>query len=125
MQRSGEISHRLTRARTLGQWRAGAIARRDLCDADFILVTASRFHGNPAGYPCPVCEGKDLRIVYWVYGDELGKASSTARSMEEIEAFVAEGKTFRVHTVEVCPSCRWNHLLSEVTVTNGGASDGG
>lgn len=117
MQFSGEISHRLNRARVLANYSAGIVARQQLCDADFILVTASRYHGFPAGYPCPVCESEELRQVYWVYGDALGKGSATARSVEEIERFAVEGKVFRMHTVEVCPDCRWNHLLKEVTVS--------
>lgn len=112
-----EISHRFARQDLLRRWRAGEVSREDVCDADFLLVTAARYHGVPAAHPCPVCGSEDLRIVQWIHGEQLGRMSGTARSDEEIAAIVATGTEVTVHTVEVCPACRWNHLLRAVTAT--------
>lgn len=113
---SSAVSHRLERARALAQYRGGQVRKEMLCDAPFVLIAASEFHGQAADYPCPICEGENVRVVYWIYGDELGKISSSARSVEEIDALASKGLSFTVHTVEVCPDCRWNHLLSEAIV---------
>ncbi|KEX89363.1 hypothetical protein CPTD_01101 [Corynebacterium pseudotuberculosis] len=55
-----------------------------------------------------------------MYGDELGRASGSARNLEEIGEFAAQGKEFTVHTVEVCAECKWNHLLRSVTAVDNG-----
>lgn len=114
---SNEVSHRFARQELLRRWRAGEAGRDEVCDADFLLVTAATYHGRPAGYVCPVCDSDDLRIVRWIHGEQLGRMAGTARSDEEIAAIVAKGREATVHTVEVCPHCRWNHLLTAVTAT--------
>lgn len=86
----------------------------DACDADFILRAAAEHHGTDAGRDCPVC-GAALREVKWVYSEKLGRRTGTARSTEEIERMVGEVGPVTVHFVEVCRSCKWNHLLKEVT----------
>lgn len=95
----------------------GLVPRAAICDADFLLVTAGKYHGEPAGYECPVCKGDNLRTVLWVYGEQIGKASGSARNEEEIEKLVENGRECTVHTVEVCPDCKWNHLLKAETAT--------
>lgn len=112
-----EVSHRFARAELLRRWRAGEVSRDEVCDADFLLVTAAKYHGVPAGHVCPVCGSGDLRIVQWIHGEQLGRMAGTARSDEEIARIVASGREATVHTVEVCPRCRWNHLLTAVTAT--------
>lgn len=118
MNYSNEVSHRFARQELLRRWRAGEVTRAEICDADFLLVTAARFHGRPAGHPCPVCGSGDLRVVQWVHGEQLGRLAGTARSDAEIAAIVATGREATVHTVEVCLRCRWNHLLRAVTATS-------
>lgn len=93
--------------------------REDICDADFILVTASTFHGSPAGHPCPICGSEKLRSVEWIYGEDLGRMSGTARNLEEIDQIVQSFPEITVHTVEVCPECRWNFLLKARTAVAG------
>lgn len=119
-----EVSHQWQRRSLLRRFRAGQVPREALCDADFLLVTAARFHGVPAPAPCPVCGSEDARVVRWVHGEELGRRSGTARSEEEIAALVAERGEVSVHTVEVCPRCRWNHLLSSATAVAEGEPQG-
>ncbi|MDO4911055.1 MAG: DUF5318 family protein [Corynebacterium sp.] len=117
--RSGFLDHRWQRARVLADYQAGLLKRDELTDADFILTTAAKFHGEPKGgssFSCPVCEKTDVREVLWVHGEELGRASGSARSWEEIEEFARRGLSFEVHLVEVCPDCGWNYLLTQETV---------
>ncbi|WP_197079706.1 DUF5318 family protein [Corynebacterium kalinowskii] len=115
---SSLVSHRFARASVLRLWRAGLKRKEEICDADFLLVTAGQFHGEAAQYPCPICESDRLRQVFWIYGEHLGKMSGTARDSHEIERIAQTNKPFSVHTVEVCPDCRWNHLLQTATVAS-------
>lgn len=107
----GSVSHRLARNRTLAKWRAGLLETAAICDADSLLLSAAQFHGSITTSHCPVCEAEGLRHVLWVYGDQLGRISGSARSEAEIEALTEQGREFTVHTVEVCLECNWNYLL--------------
>lgn len=114
---SGRVSHQLDRRRLLAQWRAGAITKDTVCDADFLLVTAAKFHGETSQSLCPICESSQLRVVLWIFGEHLGRMSGTARDLAEIEHIARERGEVTVHTVEVCTDCRWNHVLHESTAT--------
>lgn len=108
------LSHEWERAAAVRDFKAGRRSRDEVCDADFLLRAAAEHHGVDSPRPCPVCEGP-LRLTRWVYGDELGRRSGSARSEEEIVDIAAEVAEFTVHTVEVCRACRWNHLLTAAT----------
>ncbi|GAA1472645.1 DUF5318 family protein [Corynebacterium felinum] len=120
----GHVTHKLARARVLAAWRSGHIDKENICDAEFLLVAAAKYHGTPVNTPCPICEHNSLREVFWVYGDELGRMSGSARSLEEIERFVQNGLEFTVHNVEVCPNCKWNHLIAAAIAAPTGTTDG-
>jgi hypothetical protein len=49
--------------------------------------------------------------VSWVFGDSLGAASGSARNTEELVMLAARFDEFKVHVVEVCRTCSWNHLV--------------
>ena len=110
-----EVSYEWERAQHLRELRAGKVTREELCDADFLLRAAAEHHGVDMRKPCPVCES-DMRLTRWVYGDALKRRAGSARSAAEIADMAAEGLEFTVHFVEVCPACRWNHLLRAATV---------
>lgn len=105
------VSHEWERAVHIRDFRAGKLSREQVCDADFLLQAAARHHGTDMDRPCPVCESP-MRLTRWVYGEELGRRSGSARSEKEIREIAAEGVKFTIHHVEVCLNCRWNHLLS-------------
>lgn len=91
---------------------AGRVRREDVCDADFLLKAAGNHHGVDSARPCPIC-GDVMRDVLWIYGENLGRRSGTARSEDEIDAIAADMGPMTVHRVEVCGRCGWNHLLTE------------
>ncbi|GAB3078574.1 DUF5318 family protein [Corynebacterium aquatimens] len=107
-----EISHEWLRRTTLRDYHAGRIPREQLCDADFLLKAAAKYHGVESPRRCPICES-DMHDVLWVHSDNLGRKSNTARSAEEIALLIDEVGPITVHRVEVCRSCGWNHLLVE------------
>ncbi|WP_249399758.1 DUF5318 family protein [Corynebacterium qintianiae] len=111
---SREVSHEWRRRMTLKDFRKGRVRPEDVCDADFLLRAAADHHGTVTPRACPICS-EPMREVSWIYGDNLGRRSGTARSEEEIDRIVSEVGPVTVHVVEVCGHCRWNHLLKEVT----------
>lgn len=115
-----EVSHRWQRRMVLRAWQQGEVDRDSVCDADFLLVEASKYHGYPADRPCPVCGQETLREVNWIHGDRLGRRTNTARKEDEIVRLVNEVGEVTVHLVEVCTVCRWNHLLETGTAEPGG-----
>lgn len=110
-----EVSHRWRQRTLLRFFDEGKVTRDAICDADFLLLTAAVYHGQPVGRACPVCESDELREVRWIYGDQLGRRSGTARSDEEIARIATEKPGLTVHLVEVCTRCKWNHLLNSAT----------
>ena len=106
-----ELSHEWQRRRVLQE----PLLIDDHLDAHHFLLTAADVHGWQVEAACPVCGGDALHHVMWVYGDNLGRRSGTARSMEEIERLVHEVGPITVHLVEVCRHCKWNFLLKEST----------
>lgn len=112
-----EVSHEWLRRATLRDFRAGKIRRDEICDADFLLKAAGRHHGVDSPRSCPICESR-MRDVLWVYGDNLGRRSGSARSRDEIAALIDEVGPFSVHRVEVCGSCGWNYLLGTATAVS-------
>ncbi|PMC64749.1 hypothetical protein CJ203_03570 [Corynebacterium tuscaniense] len=109
---SAEVSHEWERRMTLREFHAGRIPQAELCDADFLLKAAGEHHGTDSTRPCPICESV-MQDVLWIYGDNLGRRSGTARSEAEIEEITAQVGPITVHRVEVCRHCGWNHLLTE------------
>ena len=110
----------------------GSTSREDVCDAHPYLLRAARHHGSPAGRECPVCGGRGLREVSYVYGDELGQYSGRVKSPRELEEMAHEHGEFRVYVVEVCAGpgvrdagsggasgCGWNHLVQSYVLGDG------
>lgn len=112
-----EVSHEWQRRSALRALHLGHARIDDYCDADFLLRAAAEHHGTDSPRPCPVC-GETMRNVKWVYSEKLGRRTGTARSDEEIARLVGEVGPITVHIVEVCPHCKWNHLLKEVTAVS-------
>ena len=97
----------------------------EVCDAGPYLLRAARFHGEPTDQACPVCRKERLALVSWVFGDALRHAAGTARRPDELERLAALHADFSVHVVEVCRTCRWNHLVLSYVLGTGGDPDTG
>jgi len=110
-----EVDHTLARNRELARWRDGETPVTRLRDADSRLVAAARFHGVPAPSACPLCRNDDVRLVSWIFGENLGHRSGTACGTSELDAIVAENGPCTVQVVEVCPNCRWNYRVRTAT----------
>lgn len=110
------VDFSLRRRVVLADLREGSLSLREVCDADVYLLRAAGFHGVETETLCPVCRKENLTEVSWVFGDDLGAASGSARSADEIEQLALTHDGFTVHVVEVCRSCSWNHLVESYEV---------
>ncbi len=110
------VDFALRRRGVLADLREGALSLREVCDADVYLLRAAGFHGVVTETVCPVCRKENLTAVSWVFGDDLGTASGSARSRDEIQQLALTHDAFTVHVVEVCRSCSWNHLVESYEV---------
>lgn len=110
------VDFALRRRGVLAELREGALGLGEVCDADVYLLRAAGFHGVVTDTVCPVCRKENLAEVSWVFGDDLGGASGSARGADEIEQLALTHDAFTVHVVEVCRSCSWNHLVESYDV---------
>lgn len=83
----------------------------DVCDASIYLVRAAEELGVATDRTCPICRRQPLREVTWVFGDELGAQSGTARTTRQLAALAETRSDFAGYEVEVCGGCGWNHLV--------------
>lgn len=118
MTKRGRTSHdalidfRMMRRAYLARVHTGDVPRHDACDASVDLVFAAQHHGVPRRTACPVCGQHELRNVTYLFGPRLpraGKCVTSARQLHEVDV---RSEHFTGYVVEVCLSCRWNHLLS-------------
>lgn len=116
LRRRRVVDFSLRRRGVLAELRDGRLALREVCDADVYLLRAAGFHGVATETVCPVCRKENLTEVSWVFGDDLGSASGSARGADEIEQLALAHDAFTVHVVEVCRSCSWNHLVESYEV---------
>lgn len=114
------VDHVLERRAALVRLHSGTGAlSSDLCDAEPYLLRAAKFHGEPAGTPCPVCRDAGLVTVTYVYGDQLGPYSGRIRATADLPAMAHQFGAFSVYVVEVCQRCHWNFLLRTYVLGDG------
>ena len=113
------VSYALARRAALEKMRRGGAFNSDYCDADPNLLRAAKYHGEVAGRDCPVCRRPDLLEVTWVFGAQLGALSGSARAQAQLAGMAHEHGRFRVHVVEVCRHCAWNHLVVSYNLGDG------
>src|SRR5215470_7830689 len=65
----------LARRAVLRDLRSGRLSRLEVCDAHPELLRAARYVGERAPHDCPVCSGRAVSYVSYVYGDGLRAAN--------------------------------------------------
>jgi len=60
---------------------------------------------------CPICRKEQLTLVSWVFGDQLGAVSGSARTAGRPVLLATRYDEFCVYEVGVCRTCEWNHLV--------------
>lgn len=113
------IDHTLSRkAAILDILRTGGF-NSDACDADPYLLRAAKWHGEPRGEDCPVCDKVELVDLTYVYSKELGAFSGRLHPKREISELAKNHGVLRVFVVEVCQGCHWNHIVVSYVVGDG------
>jgi hypothetical protein len=110
--RDATIDFRMMRRAYLARVHAGDVPRDDACDASVDLVFAAKHHGVQRRVACPVCSQHELRNVTYLFGPRLPKAGKCITSSRQLHDADSRPEHFTGYAVEVCVSCRWNHLLS-------------
>ncbi len=115
------IDYALQRRSTLEALRRPGrnLARADACDADPLLIRSAKHHGERAKSPCPVCDSPELRLMHYVFGDQLGQYSGRIKRIPELEDMAHEYGEFKVVMVEVCPACGWNCMVMSYLLGDG------
>lgn len=111
----GVIDYTLAKRAILRDARIGVLGMTDLCDAHPELLRAAKHVGEPTQTDCPVCGKDKLVLLAYVYGDglkaESGRVWSIATGLRMAAAYPGSA----CYVVEVCRSCRWNHLREAFT----------
>ena len=106
----GEIDYRLARRARLNDYRKGRLARHEVCDAQSELLRNAVQCSSPTRRRCPICEARPLVVVTYVFGPRLPASGRCITSAGELRRLSSRAGQYTAYEVEVCTSCRWNHL---------------
>ena len=106
----GEIDYRLARQNLISEFKKGRIDRQEVCDAQTELMRAARNVGEPSSRICPICEDAHVVLVTYVFGPRMPASGKCVTTKAEMTALSRNGADLAAYVVEVCPSCKWNHL---------------
>jgi len=108
--RLGVVDYTLAKRSILRDVRRGLLAMTEICDAHPELLRAARHVGEQASRQCPVCDRDDLRLLAYVYADELKRDNGRVWAIDKALALTASCRNGTCYIVEVCTGCSWNHL---------------
>jgi len=106
----GVVDYTLAKRMVLREVRRGVLSRAEICDAHPELIRAGKHVGEPASRPCPVCGGRDLKLLAYVFADGLKRNNGRVWRLEEGLTLAASFPGAACYVVEVCTRCSWNHL---------------
>jgi hypothetical protein len=119
-----KTNYRLAKRAIVRQVTTGELPPAAVCDAHPELLRAARNIGQPTSRSCPICrladdradvptdETNSLRLVTYVYGDDLRRLSGhVVWTREELVGLAARHRSFTAYVVECCLVCGWNHLV--------------
>lgn len=107
----GSINYRLARERAIMAYKSGEATRSEVCDAQSELMRNARECGQELDENCPICHEGQLVEVLYVFGPRLPAAGRCIVTPGDLERIRRRKGTFTGYDVEVCPRCKWNHLL--------------
>jgi Family of unknown function (DUF5318) len=107
----GRVEYRLARNAVVKEFHKGRLSRLDVCDAHPELMRAARNVGIGADETCPICEDQTLVNVTYVFGPNLPPNGRCPTNVTELQKLCRRPGEVICYVVEVCPECRWNHLM--------------
>ena len=106
----GVVDYTLAKRALLRDFQRGILSRPDICDAHPELIRAARYVGERSHRACPVCDREELRLLAYVFADDLKRDNGRCWELDEALALAAAAEGRACYVVEVCTSCSWNHL---------------
>ena len=106
----GIVDYTLAKRALLRDARRGLLSRLDICDAHPELMRAAKNIGTETDRPCPVCEEYTLRLLAYVYADDLKRNNGRVWSIDAAMTLASQRRNGTCYVVEVCTGCAWNHL---------------
>jgi hypothetical protein len=114
------VDYTLAKRALLRDFRQGILSRFDLCDAHPELLRAARYVGEPSSRPCPICDRDELRLLAYVYADDLKANNGRVWELDKALTIAADHRGARCYVVEVCTGCSWNHLREAFVARSAG-----
>jgi hypothetical protein len=108
--RLGVVDYTLAKRAILRDARRGLLSLLDLCDAHPELMRAAKYVGEETTRWCPVCEQSRLRLLAYVFADDLKRDNGRVWALDKALALAASRRNGTCYVVEVCTGCAWNHL---------------
>nr|WP_303646165.1 DUF5318 family protein [Candidatus Solincola tengchongensis] len=115
------VDYTLRKRSVLRDYRAGRLSVYDVCDAHPEIRRIARNVGEDTRFTCPICRREKLRLLNFVYGDELNYDNGRVFPTRTIFNGLREKyRSFTCYVVEVCVGCCWNHLVRSIHFENPG-----
>lgn len=122
----GVVDYTLAKRALLREVRAGLRAIPDVCDAHPELMRAAKHVGEPSRSDCPVCSEDSLRLLAYVYAEDLRKdQNGRVWPLDKGLAMTARHREAACYVVEVCINCSWNHISEAFRARVADAAAGG
>jgi hypothetical protein len=106
----GSVDYTLVKRALLREFRVGLVSRLDICDAHPDLMRAARHVGEPTSRSCPVCDERAIRLLAYVFADDLAADNGRVWGLQQALTLAAAHRGGACYVVEVCTRCSWNHL---------------
>ncbi len=115
------VDYTLRKRSLLRDFRCGRISVYDVCDAHPEIRRIATNVGEDTEVTGPVCPREKLRLLNFVYGDELAYDNGRVFPTRAIFNGLREKyRNFTCYVVEVCVRCSWNHLVRSISFENSG-----
>src|SRR5918996_3939600 len=103
----GVVDYTLAKRAVLRDFRRGLLSRLDICDAHPELMRAARYVGEEIPRRCPVCDDSPLRVLAYVFADELKRDNGRVWSVDEGVSLAARCRSEERRVGKECRS-RWS-----------------
>ncbi len=118
------VDYSLMRRALIRDYYVGRVSRWDVCDAHPEISRIARNVGECTRTLCPICRQENLRLLYFVFGDELEQDNGRVFPTHVIfHSLRSKYSRFTCHVVEVCIGCQWNYLIRSIHFANRGGED--
>jgi hypothetical protein len=114
------VDYTFAKRALLRDFGSGIISRFDICDAHPELLRAARYMGEQSSRPCPVCDKDELKLLAYVYSDDLKANNGRVWELDKALSMAADHRGARCYVVEVCVGCSWNHLREAFVARSAG-----